>query len=329
MVQIKQHIRASRVIAGAALFGSAALLAESDANEEATYVLEEFVITEQQGANIMPVTTYDTPVSNLEFNPRIDFQSRNMAEAQGDVTIRGGIFESMGFRIGSATQSTPRLVTTSLRFQSHRKCSLSEVLLASENALYGFNTSVGTINYGWTKIQSKGSATAGLGDHDFNFQRIHNAMTGSCENSTSWNWGAELEVSRSESSGTITNGDHDFDRLTGRVQLIGPRSQTDLFAGYQAKFFGWSNMYTPFGVNETENLKTSLFVLNHRQSYANRSFFEITTYYREHKDHYVYSRETQRFRSHARDRGNSTGPLWHTCDQRTVRNQLLRPNHTR
>ena len=194
----------------------------------------------------MPVTTYDTPVSNLEFNPRIDFQSRNMAEAQGDVTIRGGIFESTGFRIGSATLIDPQTGHYFAEIPiAPEMLTVPEVLLASENALYGFNTSVGTINYGWTKIQSKGSATAGLGDHDFNFQRIHNAMTGSCENSTSWNWGAELEVSRSESSGTITNGDHDFDRLTGRVQLIGPRSQTDLFAGYQAKFFGWSNMYTP------------------------------------------------------------------------------------
>ena len=40
--------------------------------------------------------------------PRVDLQSRNMAEAQGDVSIRGGIFENTGFRVGSATLIDPQ-----------------------------------------------------------------------------------------------------------------------------------------------------------------------------------------------------------------------------
>ncbi|MCV6627634.1 MAG: TonB-dependent receptor, partial [Cellvibrionaceae bacterium] len=82
-----------------------------------------------------------------------------------------------------------------------------------------------------------------------------------------------------------------YDRASGRIQLRGPGSQTDLFFGYQAKFFGWTNMYTPFGVNETENVKTNLLLLNHRQQYAEDSNFEVSGYYRRHNDHYVFSRE--------------------------------------
>ena len=254
--------------------------------------LPTLIVSGQETANVRPVTTYESPVSNLEFNPRIDFQSRNMAEAQGDVTIRGGIFENTGFRVGSATLIDPQTGHYSAELPiAPEMLTAPEVLVAGDNALYGFNSTVGTISYGWSQIQDGGSATLGGGDHDLNFQRLHHAVTGTFANAEDWSWGAEVETSRSESDGTIQYGDHNFDRTTGRVQLVGPNSQTDFFAGYQSKFFGWPNMYTTDGVHETENLKTSLFIINHKQSYDDRSFIEGTAYYREHKDNYIYSRE--------------------------------------
>ncbi|MGB0792553.1 MAG: TonB-dependent receptor plug domain-containing protein [Opitutales bacterium] len=275
----------------------AATLAQADpieaASDPAVYTLPNLTVHGQQTANVMPVSTYDTPVSNLEFDPRIDFQSRNMAEAQGDVTIRGGIFENTGFRIGSATLIDPQTGHYFAELPiAPEMLTAPDVLIGADNALYGFNSTVGTISYGWSQIQEGGSATLGAGDHDLNFQRIHHGMTAAFGENNAWSWGAEAEVSRSESDGTIANGDHNFDRVTGRVQLVGPQSQTDFFAGYQAKFFGWPNMYTPYGVNETENLKTRLFLLNHKKSYNEQSYIEATAYYREHKDHYVYSRES-------------------------------------
>lgn len=254
--------------------------------------LPTLIVSGQETANVRPVTTYESPVSNLEFNPRIDFQSRNMAEAQGDVTIRGGIFENTGFRVGSATLIDPQTGHYSAELPiAPEMLTAPEVLVAGDNALYGFNSTVGTISYGWSQIQDGGSATLGGGDHDLNFQRLHHAVTGTFANAEDWSWGAEAETSRSESDGTIQYGDHNFDRTTGRVQLVGPNSQTDFFAGYQSKFFAWPNMYTTDGVHETENLKTSLFIINHKQSYDDRSFIEGTAYYREHKDNYIYSRE--------------------------------------
>ena len=254
--------------------------------------LPTLIVSGQETANVRPVTTYESPVSNLEFNPRIDFQSRNMAEAQGDVTIRGGIFENTGFRVGSATLIDPQTGHYSAELPiAPEMLTAPEVLVAGDNALYGFNSTVGTISYGWSQIQDGGSATLGGGDHDLNFQRLHHAVTGTFANAEDWSWGAEVETSRSESDGTIQYGDHNFDRTTGRVQLVGPNSQTDFFAGYQSKFFAWPNMYTTDGVHETENLKTSLFIINHKQSYDDRSFIEGTAYYREHKDNYIYSRE--------------------------------------
>ena len=120
-------------------------------------------------------------------------------------------------------------------------------------------------------------------------------MTGAYGNSRDWTWGAEIEGSRSESDGTIPFGDHSFDRTSGRIQLLGPDSQTDLFAGYQHKLFGLYGMYTgdlytAFNPYEFENIKTRLFLLNHKRKYGDRSEFEASAYHRRNSDHYLFNR---------------------------------------
>lgn len=260
---------------------------------ESPQTLPTLYINAQQTANSQPVATFESPISNLEFEPRVDLQSRNLAEAQGDVTIRGGIFESTGFRVGSATLIDPQTGHYFAELPiAPEMLSVPTVLTATKNALYGFNSTVGTINYDWSQITDGGSLTIGGGDHDLNFQRLHHAMTDALGQSGDWNWGAEVEASRSESDGTIPFGDHDFARVTGRLQLLGPNSQTDLFAGYQSKFFGWPELYAaPFGASETENLKTRLFLFNHLQDYGKTgSYWEAGAYHRRHSDHYIFNR---------------------------------------
>ena len=73
-----------------------------------TNELPTLTVSGQETANQRPVTTYETPISNLDFDPRVDMQSRNMAEAQGDLSIRGGTFENTGIQVGSATLMDPQ-----------------------------------------------------------------------------------------------------------------------------------------------------------------------------------------------------------------------------
>ena len=264
---------------------------------ESTQTLPTLYVDAQQTANIRPFTTYESPVSNLEFEPRVDLQSRNMAEAQGDVSIRGGIFENTGFRVGSATLIDPQTGHYFAELPiAPEMLTRPDILTGADNALYGFNSTVGTISYGWSQITDGGSATLGGGDHDLNFQRIHHGLTGQLGESGEWSWGVEAEISRSESDGTIQFGDHDFDRSTGRVQILGPNSQTDFFAGYQAKFFGWPGMYTSDAFAdfppETENLNTQLFMVNHKNTYGDNNWVEATAYHRRHKDVYTFNRFT-------------------------------------
>ena len=269
------------------------LHAQTPVDESKVSTLPTLMIDIQATANVKPATTYETPVSSLEFEPRVDLQSRNMAEAQGDVSIRGGIFENTGFAVGSATLYDPQTGHYSAELPIAPEMLVGpKVLTGVDNALLGFNSTVGTLSYDWSQISNNGSFTAGGGNNGLNFQRIHQGLTQNLSDDGDWTLGLEAEVSRSESDGTIQYGDHDFDRSSARVQLVGPNSQTDLFAGYQSKFFGWPNMYAPYASTplETENLKTRLFILNHTQNYGDASNWELSAYHRRHSDHYVYTR---------------------------------------
>ncbi|WP_158970207.1 TonB-dependent siderophore receptor [Paraglaciecola sp. L3A3] len=284
------QIRPSVLLALLCSAGTCAV-ASSDTNDENSGI-EKITVKSSATANKEPVGTFVSLVSNLEYDPRVDLQSRNMGEAQADVTIRGGIFENTGFRVGSATLLDPQTGHYFAEIPiAPEMLSGPEILTGADNALYGVNSSVGTVSFGWKPIKTAGSVSLGAGNHNFNLGRVHAGFSVPLENSKDWLIGFEGEYSFSESDGTIENGDHDFNRASGRVQLVGPSSQTDLFFGSQDKFFGWPNMYTPFNVNETEDLSTQLLMLNHKQYYASDSSFEVSAYSRRHKDHYVYSRD--------------------------------------
>ena len=76
--------------------------------DDNTSELPALTVMGQETANQRPVTTYENPISNLDFDPRVDMQSRNMAEAQGDLSIRGGTFENTGIQVGSSTLLDPQ-----------------------------------------------------------------------------------------------------------------------------------------------------------------------------------------------------------------------------
>ncbi|MBL1386031.1 MAG: TonB-dependent receptor [Colwellia sp.] len=264
--------------------------AQATSNTETA--IEQITVEASATANKLPVGTFDSPVSNLEYDPRVDLQSRNMAEAQADVTIRGGIFENTGFRVGSATLLDPQTGHYVAELPiAPQMLTGPYVLTGADNALNGMNSSVGSISFGFKPIKTGGNVSVGTGTNDFNLQSIYAGISTDVDDAKNWQLGFEGEYSHSQSDGSIENGDHDFNRASARIQLTGTDSQTDVLYGSQEKFFGWPNMYTPFGVNETEELETRLLMLNHQQNYADNSHFEVSAYYRKHNDHYVFSRE--------------------------------------
>ena len=76
------------------------MVCHAAAAQEVDTVLDELLVYSPRVANQSPTATFAMPISGLRFEPRVDLQSRNFAEGQADVTIRGGIFENTGFSVG-------------------------------------------------------------------------------------------------------------------------------------------------------------------------------------------------------------------------------------
>lgn len=258
--------------------------------QENAYELPKFEIYSEQVANQTPVGSFAMPVSGLRFEPRVDIQARNLAEGQADVTIRGGVFENTGFKLGAVSLFDPQTGHYFAEIPVAPAMLLSPTILTgASNAIAGFNAEVGTVAYGWRPIEQRGEASGAFGDYSSNRQSLYQGIVwpGSAAAQTV---AADVELSRSESDGTVPFGDHNFKRASGRIQLRGAQSQTDLFAGWQDKFFGWPNLYTPFGVNETEHLKTELYTFNHRVQLTPGSYWQLGAFYRRNYDDYEFNR---------------------------------------
>lgn len=252
--------------------------------------MPEVVVFSTHVANQTPVASFATPVSALRFEPRIDVQSRNLAEGQADVSIRGGVFENTGFRIGAISLYDPQTGHYLAEVPVPPAMLVSPSLLTgAENALLGFNAGVGTVDYGWRRIEPRGELSVAAGDYSFNRQSLYQGavLPGQWAGRT---LAADVEWARSSSDGALAFGDHKFQRVGGRLQLRGESGQTDFFAGYQAKFFGWPNLYTPFNSNETEKLQTVLFTLNHREQLPADRYWQVGLFYRRNKDDYAFNR---------------------------------------
>jgi hypothetical protein len=260
--------------------GSSALWAQTS--------LPDFVVTGARVANDDAVGALTTPVSALRFEPRVDVQARNLAEAQADVAIRGGHFENTGFRLGAANLADPQTGHYAAELPvSPLMLSTARVETGLANALHGLNAGVGTVAFDWRPINDRAEISAAAGSDGFNRQSVYGAAARPIHGVVV---AADAEWARSEGQGSISGGDHHFERSAWRGQVRGDATQTDLFVGYQKKFFGWPNLYTPFGFNESENLQTVLALLNHRWADQAGNVVNAAAFYRRNKDDYEFNR---------------------------------------
>jgi outer membrane receptor protein involved in Fe transport len=250
--------------------------------------LPEVSVYSPRVANQAPAGTFAMPVSALSYEPLVDIHPRNLAEGQADITIRGGIFENTGVELGALTLMDPQTGHYLAEIPvAPAMLGAPRVITGSGLATSASNATVGTIAYGWRPVRTAGAASVAFGE---NALRRGEFYQGYVTDALGAKFGADVAVAHSKSDGAVTYGEHRFDRANLRLQRSDAQTQTDLFAGYQAKFFGWPNMYTPFNSNETEDLETTLFILNHRVNLGDGQFFEAGAYHRRNKDDYAFNR---------------------------------------
>ncbi len=278
------------VIVTASLAASHALVATESSSSDQPYELPKLTTYAEQVANQTPVSTFAMPVSGLRFDPRVDVQARNLAEGQADISIRGGVFENTGFKLGALSIYDPQTGHYFAELPvAPAMLTSPKILTGADNAVAGMQAQVGTIAYGWRAIEQRGEAAVAFGDYHTNRQSLYQGLV-FAPFANGLSAAADIDLARSESDGSVPFGDHDFKRASGRFQLRGANSQTDFFAGYQEKFFGWPNLYTPFGFNETEFLRTELYAINHRVTSSPETYWQLGAAYRRNFDDYEFNR---------------------------------------
>ena len=238
-------------------------------------------------ANQSSAASFSMPVSALRFEPLVDIEPRNMAEAQSDVTIRGDIFENTGQQLGVVGIFDPQTghYLTEIPV-APAMLGAPQVLTGIDHALETMNSMAGAVAYDWRPVRNAGFVSGALGSDGLNREEVYDGFVEPGSNQV----GADFDWAHASGNGTVPFGDYHFDRADARIQFGGTGSQTDLVAGYQASFFGWPDLYTPFDSDETENLQTLLFVLNHRKDLGGGDYFEAGAFYRRNKDDYAFDR---------------------------------------
>ena len=272
----------------AALLTGAYTLQASSGGAE-IHTLDPYVVYPATVANESPLPTYSNPISSLSYEPAVDVQNRNFAEAQGDISIRGGIFENTGFNISTLSIFDPQTGHYLAELPiDPMMLDLPEVRTGFTNQISAFNATAGSVRYLWRPVSVDESyLKLTLGENSLNTQSFYTAYN--LSDSTSEDF-IDFGLSRSESDGTIKNGDHEFKRISARYTHRDDRSRFTLFGGYQDKFFGWPNMYTPFNVDETEDIQTLLLLSEYDLKINPDTELTISGYYRENRDDYEYDR---------------------------------------
>jgi len=252
--------------------------------------LPNFPVSSERVALEDPVASFSMPVTALRYEPLLDVEARNQAEGQADVAIRGGIFENTGFRIGGAFLFDPQTGHYFAELPvAPAMISSPRILTGADNALGGFNADVGTVAYDWQAIRERGELTATAGQYGSYDGSIYQGIV--CDSRVAGRvLAADAEVALSSSDGSVPYGDHHYQRYNGRIQLADDGSQTDLYYGYQSKFIGWPNLYTPFNSDETDDLETAVVALNHRISWGPGDKLEAAVFWRRNKDDYAFNR---------------------------------------
>lgn len=286
------------------LAGRAEELAETSPVE-----LEPLTVFSERVAVQEPTTTFAAPVSALTYEPQVDVQGRGFAEAQADVSIRGGTFENTGFSLGALPIYDPQTGHYAAELPvSPYMLGAPKIRTGAEQAAAGFNATAGGVVYGWRPIRTGGAVSLAAGGDDLARGELYSGVV-SEQTFGGFTVGADVAVASAQGDGTREwrdpnppfaspaeagkerDSSFDFGRVNGRVQLANAVSQTDFFAGYQAKDFAWPNLYAARPITplrqEREELQTKLFLVNNRTELgADGDYVQVGAYYRGHRDHY-------------------------------------------
>jgi len=250
--------------------------------------MEPFTVLSPRIAIQDPIATVATPASALRYEPLVDLQARNFAEGQADVTIRGGTFANSNFSLAGLPLYDPQTGHYYAEIPvAPGMLSAPRISVGADLAMGGaWNATAGGVAHDWKPVREGGEISLGVGDwksYRADFMAGTQLVGG---------WAMDVGAAYSVSDGPFADADHEISRYSARLQQERDHGSTNLIVGFQDKFFGWPNMYTPFNSPETEDLQTLLLAGTHRWSPTADSadFVELGAYWRRNDDNYAFNR---------------------------------------
>lgn len=247
--------------------------------------IAEITVSARRVANVRPAGTYASPATSLRFDPLTELQSRGLAEGQSDVTVRGGVFENTGFKLGAVTVMDPQTghYTAELPLDP-AFLSVPAIYQGVDGAVEGFNAAVATVAYRVAPVTAGGAVTVGAGGDSLDYQSLRFGLE------LQSGFAVAFSAARSAGDGTLPYGDHEFARYNMLLQRLNGGTRTDFVVAYQDKFFGWPGAYTGFAsLPETDDTQTTLVAFNQRRE-AGDGWFEYGAFYRRLEDDYDFNR---------------------------------------
>ena len=250
-------------------------------------------------ANLIPSETFPSIATALRYEPLVDLQVRNLGEAQGDVVIRGGTFETSGVQLGAMSLFDPQTGHYLLELPLEPEMLAGpNVITGAKQALGGFQATSGSVHFDFSAIEDdRLMIGAGGGDHETNLQQAYGSLADIISGSLG-RLGADFGVGRSESDGSRDDGDSSFERISTRFQLKDSVSQTDVFLGRHRKDFSWPYLYALKPLHElvgssgieSEDISSTLFLVNHKRDFRDSGYFEAGAFMRKSEDDYEFDR---------------------------------------
>lgn len=253
--------------------------------------LAEITVQSKRIANDSPASSYASAATALRFDPLTELQSRGLAEGQSDVTVRGGLFENTGFKLGAVTITDPQTGHYVAGLPVDPALMSAPIIYKGiDSSIEGFNSAIATVSYTIRRVDDGGNVSLGAGSDSLNYQslRFGKTTTSAAGNEI----GAAISLAHSEGDGSLAFGDHDFSRINLQLQRVTENTQSDLIIAYQDKFFGWPGAYTGFAsLPETDDTQTTLVMANHRLN-SDDGWLEVGGFYRRLVDDYDFNRTT-------------------------------------
>lgn len=253
--------------------------------------ISEITVKAVRIANENPASTYSSLATALRFDPLTELQSRGLAEGQSDVSVRGGLFDNTGFKVGAVTIMDPQTghYVAELPIDP-AVLSTPAIYKGIDAAIEGFNSAIATVAYDIRRIREGGAASLGFGSDSLNYQALRFARRSLLASGNEFN--TSVSLARSVGDGSVEFGDHEFMRANLQLQHATATSQSDVILSYQDKFFGWPGAYTGFAtLPEIDDTQTTLLLLNHRHEHES-GWTQIGGYYRNLEDDYDFDRTT-------------------------------------